>query len=329
MDRLKQIRIFTEVARAQSFSATARRFGMSRASVTKHIAALEQAFSVLLLNRTTQHVVLTETGRQLMEGGMRLLEDFDLLEARIRSTESEPRGTIRVGTPPTFGATRLMPAVVAFTKKYPDIRVALHLDNGSADLVRDSLDVSLRITNTLRDSSHVARFLVHVPQVLVAAQSYLDAHGSPQVPSDLLQHNCLVHRMNAPVDTWRFGKDGGGQIAIQVSGSISSNFGEVLRTSALLGAGISLHAIYMVEEDIRAGRLQVVMPDFEPLGFVVNAIYSRRNPPARVSMFLDFLREWFPRSANSPHGNDMAAGMDDAVPDPIDREDLSPVRPKD
>lgn len=327
MDRLKQIRIFTEVARAQSFSATARRFGMSRASVTKHIAALEQAFSVLLLNRTTQHVVLTETGRQLMEGGMRLLEDFDLLEARIRSTESEPRGTIRVGTPPTFGATRLMPAVVAFTKKYPDIRVALHLDDGSADLVRDSLDVSLRITNTLRDSSHVARFLVHVPQVLVAAQSYLDTHGSPRVPSDLLQHNCLVHRMNAPIDTWRFGKDGA-QIAIQVSGSISSNFGEVLRTSALLGAGISLHAIYMVEEDIRSGRLKVVMPDFEPLGFVVNAIYSRRNPPARVSMFLDFLREWFPRNASGPHQENIADDAERSGLSSIDSEDLSPVRPE-
>jgi DNA-binding transcriptional LysR family regulator len=328
MDRLKQIRLFTEVARAQSFSATARRFGMSRASVTKHIAALEQAFSVLLLNRTTQHVVLTETGRQLMEGGMRLLEDFDLLEARIRNTESEPRGIIRVGTPPTFGATRLMPAVVAFTKKYPDIRVALHLDNGSADLVRDSLDVSLRITNVLRDSSHVARFLVHIPQVLVASQAYIDVHGEPRVPSDLLQHNCLVHRMNAPVDTWRFGKDGG-QIAIQVSGSISSNFGEVLRTSALLGAGISLHAIYMVEEDLRAGRLKIVMPDFEPLGFVVNAIYSRRNPPARVSMFLDFLREWFPRSANDPHEDAMAVEADDAASPSIDSGDLSPVRPED
>jgi DNA-binding transcriptional LysR family regulator len=311
MDRLTQIRIFTEVARARSFTETAKRFGMSRASVTKHVAALERAFSVLLLNRTTQHVVPTETGRQLMEDGTRLLEEFDLLEARIRNTESEPRGTIRVGTPPTFGATRLMPAIVAFTERYPDIRVALHLDNGSADLVRDGLDLSLRVTPAMKDSSHVARFLVRIPQLLVASPAYIQAHGAPEVPTDLLQHNCLVHRINAPTDTWRFGKDDG-LIAIQVSSSIISNFGEVLRSAALLGVGISMHAIYMIDQDIRAGRLKVVMPEFPPRSLNVTAIYPRRNPPARVAMFIDFLRDWFPRHSTLLDGT--AAPVEPEIP---------------
>jgi DNA-binding transcriptional LysR family regulator len=297
MDRIKQIRLFVEVARARSFTVAAKRLGMSRASVTKHIVALEQNLSVLLLNRTTQHVALTEAGRILLEDGMRYLEDFEILEARVRNAENEAHGTIRVGTPPAFGENHLMPAVVAFAKAYPEIKVEMFLDDGSADLVRDGLDLSIRVSPTLKNASHVARMLIRVPQVLVASPSYLDEHGEPNDLNDLLHHNCLIHRTNSPIDTWRFGI-GKSVKMIQVTGSISSNFGEVLRSSALLGAGISMHAIYMVDRYIRSGRLRVVLPDIEPAGLAVYAIYPRRNPPKRVSMFIDFMRDWFPQQAS-------------------------------
>ena len=297
MDRMKQIQLFVEVARARSFTAAAQRTGLSRASVTKHIAMLEKTMSVVLLNRTTQHVALTASGRLLLEEGVPLLENFDLLEARLRNAESEPRGTIRVGTPPAFGETHLMPPVVAFTQAHPDIRVDLHLDDGSADLVRDGLDLSLRVGVMMKDASHVARPLIGVPQVLVATPGYLRKHGTPMTLADLAGHNCLIHRINAPSDTWRFGV-GKQCVSMQVSGSISSNFGEVLRASALLGAGISQHAIYMVDEDINAGRLQVILPEVQPTELSISAIYPRRNPPARVTLFIEFLRNWFPREAS-------------------------------
>lgn len=297
MDRMKQIRLFVEVARARSFTVAAKRLGMSRASVTKHIVALEKNLSVLLLNRTTQHVALTEAGRILLEDGMRYLEDLEILEAKVRNAENDARGPIRVGTPPAFGETHLMPAVVAFTRAHPEIKVEMFLDDGSADLVRDGLDLSIRVSPSLKNASHVARLLIRVPQVLVAAPRYLEEHGEPKNLTDLLRHNCLIHRTNSPIDTWRFG-NGKSKTTIQVAGSISSNFGEVLRSSALLGAGISMHAIYMVDRYIRSGQLRIILADIEPTGLAVHAIYPRRNPPKRVSMFIDFMRDWFPQQAS-------------------------------
>ena len=117
MDRMKQIRLFMEVARARSFSAAAQRLGVSRASVTKHVAQLEQSMGVVLLNRTTQHVALTEPGRLLLEEGTHLLEAYEQLQSRVRHAQNEPSGTIRVGTPPAFGEMHLMPAVTAFTRR--------------------------------------------------------------------------------------------------------------------------------------------------------------------------------------------------------------------
>lgn len=297
MDQLKQIRSFIEVARSRSFSAAARRLGISRASMTKYVAMLEQSMDVVLLNRTTQHVTLTEPGRLLLEEGARLLEEYERLQSRLRHAQNEPSGTIRVGTPPAFGEMHLMPAVVAFTRAHPHMRVDLHLDDGRADLVRDGLDVSLRIGAALQDSSLIARLLMRVPQVLVASPDYVREHGAPTSLEDLPRHNCLIHRTNSPGDTWHFGH-GDRRASVAVTGSISSNFGEVLRAAAVLGTGISQHALYMVDRDIRDGRLLVLLPLIKPVELTISAIYPRRNPPPRVASFIEFLRNWLPKQAS-------------------------------
>ncbi|HEY4198938.1 MAG TPA: LysR family transcriptional regulator [Devosiaceae bacterium] len=297
MDQLKQIRLFMEVARSRSFSAAARRLGISRASMTKHVAMLEQSMDVVLLNRTTQHVALTEPGRLLLEEGAHLLDEYEQLQSRLRHAENEPSGTIRVGTPPAFGEMHLMPAVTAFTQTYPKMRVDLHLDDGHADLVRDGLDVSLRIGAALKDSSLIARLLMRVPQVLVASPAYVQSHGAPISLAELPRHNCLIHRTNSPGDTWHFG-NGEERASVAVTGSISSNFGEVLRAAAILGTGISQHALYMVDRDIRAGRLVVLLPEIKPVELTISAIYPRRNPPARIAKFIEFLRNWLPKQAS-------------------------------
>jgi DNA-binding transcriptional LysR family regulator len=297
VDQLKQIRLFMEVARSRSFSAAARRLGVSRATMTKNVAMLERSMDVALLNRTTQHVALTEPGRLLLEDGAHLLDEYEKLQSRLRHAENEPSGTIRVGTPPAFGEMHLMPAVAALTQSYPQIRVDLHLDDGRADLVRDGLDVSLRIGAALRDSSLIARLLMRVPQVLVASPDYVRRHGAPESLEELPRHNCLIHRTNSPGDTWHFGS-GAGRASVAVTGSISSNFGEVLRAAAILGTGISQHALYMVDRDIRAGRLVVLLPEIKPVELTISAIYPRRNPPARVATFIEFLRNWLPKQAS-------------------------------
>lgn len=296
MDRLRLIEVFRVVAQTRSFTAAAEHLGMSRASVTKHVAMLERNLGARLLDRTTKHVAPTAAGLWLIEGGSRLLRDFEVLEAGVRDAMHNPRGTIRVGTPPSFGATYLVPAVAAFTERHPEIHVVLHHDDGTADLVRDSLELSIRIATSLKSTSHIARLLARAPQVLVASPDYLTKHGTPRTLDDLRQHNCLVHRIKSPTALWRFGH-GSSTSAVEVSGTLSANFGEALHMAALSGHGIAMHPTYMVHDDIRAKRLVVVLPDVAPVSVEIHAVYLQRMLPVRVRKLVEFLREWLPREA--------------------------------
>jgi DNA-binding transcriptional LysR family regulator len=291
MDRLRQIEVFLAVAQSRSFTAAASRLGMSRANVTKQISGLERELGAQLLNRNTQHVAPTEAGLLLMSKGAHLLGDFHTLASELQDKVTEPAGVIRVGVPPSFGAAHLVPAVAAFLRLYPGTEVALCLDRGDAELVRDGLDLSLRIATVLKDASYIARLLVRVPQRLVAAQAYLDRAGMPLTLSDLAGHDCLVHRLKSPNDEWHF-QEGGQTIALPVHGTITSDFGEALRSAALIGQGISMHPTYMVADDIAAGRLVHVLPHVEPAGLAITAIYPQRNVPVRVRMLIDFLMTW-------------------------------------
>lgn len=297
MDRLRAIEIFTEVARGSSFTAAAERLGMSKGNVTKHVKWLEAMLGAQLLARTTKSVSLTEAGLCLLEGGQALRDSFDAIEVAVRGAVKDSRGTIRVGAPPSFGAVHLVPLVTAFSALHPDIQFAMHLDDGRVDIASEGLDLSLRIAPSLKDTSLVAQKLGSVPQLLVAAQSYLAARGQPQTPEDLPMHDCLVHALKSPTNFWTF-TGPGGKRSVRVAGSMRSNFGEPLRHAAILGHGISMHPNYMVMQDIQENRLQIVLPAYRPIRLDIFAMYpSRRNMPGRVRLFLEFLRERFQNTA--------------------------------
>ena len=307
MDRLKAIEIFAEVARGRSFTAAADRLGMAKGNVTKHVQWLEERLGARLLTRTTKSVSLTEAGLSLLEGGRDLLERFDLLEETVRSAVGAPKGIIRVGTPPSFGAVHMVPLMTAFSGMHPDIQFAVHLDDGRVDIAGEGLDVSLRIAPALKDTSLIALKLGSVPQLLVAAQSYLDDRGVPETLEALSTHDCLIHALKAPTGFWTF-TGPGDRRSIRVSGPISSNFGEPLRHAALLGHGISMHPIYMVADDLQQGRLRIVLPAYRPVGLDIYAMYpSRRNMPGKVRLFLEFLSERFRNTAGWQGEIDLAA----------------------
>jgi DNA-binding transcriptional LysR family regulator len=293
LDRLRAIEIFAEVARGRSFTAAADRLGMAKGNVTKHVQWLEERLGARLLTRTTKSVSLTEAGLSLLDGGRDLLERFDLLEETVRGAVGSPKGTIRVGTPPSFGAVHLVPMMTAFSGMHPDIRFAMHLDDGRVDIAGEGLDVSLRIAPALKDTSLVALKLGSVPQLLVAAQSYLTARGSPETLEALSNHDCLIHALKAPTGFWTFTGPGERRM-VRVSGPISSNFGEPLRHAALSGHGISMHPIYMVADDLQQERLRIVLPAYKPVGLDIYAMYpSRSKMPGKVRLFLQFLGERF------------------------------------
>ena len=270
---------------------------MAKGNVTKHVKWLEERLGARLLARTTKSVSLTEAGLSLLEGGQDLLDRFDLVEETVRSAVREPKGIIRVGTPPSFGAAHLVPLVTSFSAMHPDIQFALHLDDGRVDIAGEGLDLSLRIAPSLKDTSLVAQKLGSVPQLLVAAQSYLTARGEPQTLEELATHDCLINALKSPTSFWKF-TGPGDKRSVRVSGPMRSNFGEPLRHAALLGHGISMHPTYMVAQDIQENRLRVVLPAYRPTGLDIYAVYtSRRNMPGRVRLFLEFLRERFQNSA--------------------------------
>lgn len=293
MDRLRCIEVFLEVAKGRSFSAAAERLGMSEGNVTKHVAWLETSLGARLLTRTTKSVALTDAGLSLLDAGADLLERYDQAQAAIEGSITSPRGALRVGTPPSFGAFHLVPLLTEFSVLHPDVQVILHLDDGRADLVKDGLDLSVRIAPSLRDTSYVAQKLAVVPQILVASDRYLAARGHPATPQDLLQHDCLVHALKSPTNTWAF-KGPDGNTSVRVTGTIRANFGEALRHAAILGHGIAMHPTYMVNDDLREGRLRRVMPDYQPTVLDIFAVFpSRQHMPTRVRVFIDFLKMRF------------------------------------
>ncbi len=291
MDRLRCLQVFTEVARCGSFVRAAIQLSMSKATVTKHVAALEAQMGAQLLKRSARQVALTEAGARVLDSARELLERYEAIEGEVRDVIDMPRGAIRIGTPPSFGAYHLMRVIGDFTRRYPDIEVTVVHDDGRSDLVAEALDLSVRIASARKDSRQVAQSLLVSPQVVVAAPSYLKRHGRPTTAADLVRHNCLLHTVKSGSGVWRFVGDRPSEV--KVRGTIRSNLGDAIKQAAIAGTGISVHPYYMVSAELERGELEALLPDETPEPMDIHVVFStRRNMPARVRRLLEFLREW-------------------------------------
>lgn len=292
MDYITCTRTFVEVAQSQSFTKAARRLGMSRASATKHVAALEAVHQARFLTRNSQFVSLTEAGEVMLEGGLRLLNEVELLSDRVQAVTSELTGSICVGVPPAFGAHYLTPAVAAFQSEFGDVSFELQFDDGTSNLVRKGQDVCIRVSESLHSTEEIAKLIMLAPQVLVAAPSYLASAPPLTKPEDLTEHHCLINKLKTPNSVWTFEREEE-TYQVAVTGPVSSNFGSPLLTAALQGDGLTIHPHYMVREYLSEGRLEIALPDFTPTQLRVHAVYPQRDfMPARIRAFLDFLKDW-------------------------------------
>jgi DNA-binding transcriptional LysR family regulator len=169
----------------------------------------------------------------------------------------------------------------------------VHSDYGSTDIVQAGLDFSIRISARPPDSSLYCKTIASVPQITVAAPTYLEQRGAPSHPEELTRHNCLIHLLSAPNDIWRYTSESR-ECAVKVDGSIKSELGEALRSAALMGKGISMHPAFMLAEDLRTGRLLPLMQPWRAPEMHVLAVYaSNQHQPNRVRAFVNFLRKWF------------------------------------
>lgn len=298
MERLNDLALFLRVLDQGSISAAARTLDLSPAVASQRLARLEKELGVRLLHRTTRRLHPTPEGLELAEQGRGLVEDLDALVGSLRQSGQHISGTLTVTTSATFGLLHLSPLLQEFMALHPQVRVNVDLTDRMVDLVTAGFDLAVRI-GALNDSALVARRLALNKRVLVASPSYLAQRGTPQAPADLAHHDCLVLAgAQGKQDRWTMGDGQGGETTVQVQGRLESNFGELLRDAAVAGSGIALHSTWHVADDLKAGRLQVLLTEYPMSATGIWAVMpQRRLVPPRVRAFVDFLAE---RLGNTP-----------------------------
>lgn len=280
---------FAVLARLGSLSGTARELGLTPPAVTKRLMMLEQRLGVRLVNRTTRRFSLTSEGELFLAHAAQILDSIREMEESVSSARAAPKGLLRVNATPGFGRTRIAPLVSRFAHAHPDVAVELQLTDRPISLVEEAYDLAIRF-GELPDTRLSARKLMSNKRFLCASPAYLKKAGEPQTPEELHRHRCILHRQNDDVyGTWRLEK--GRKIElVKVRGAVSSNDGDVVLNWALEGHGIVQRSEWDVAKYLASGRLREVMPGYTlpPANLYVYYL-SRRNLPAKVRAFVDFL----------------------------------------
>jgi DNA-binding transcriptional LysR family regulator len=295
MDPLDGIAAFARVVDSGSFSAAARRLGLSKSAVSAHVQRLEERLGIRLLNRTTRRLAVTEAGAAYYRHCARILAEAEAAEQAASALQREPRGTLRISAPDSFGWMHVAPAVPDFLKRYPDVAVDITLSPAHVSLVEEGLDLAIRI-GVLEDSPLVVRRLAPSRLVFCASPAYLKACGMPREPGELAKHNCLCTGLLPWGDEWRLaGKRG--QVRVAVGGSFRSNSAEMLRAAALDGVGIAVLPTWAVAELLRTRALRRVLDAWEPPASTIYAVYpGNRLMSMKVRAFVDHLVRRFGRT---------------------------------
>lgn len=290
MSTLSDMEIFARVVTAGSLSAAGRELDLSPAVVSKRLKRLEDRLGTRLLQRTTRQIALTEAGRGFHDRVVQILASIDEAESFVSRRSDVARGTLKVSAPTTFGRLHIAPYLGSFLAANPGLSVNLVLSDEFVDLVKDGIDVSIRIAE-LTDSSLVARRLAPNHRLLCATPAYLAEHGTPKTIAELSRHTLLA---TASQDPWRVeGPDG--PVTVHVEGRLRTNSNEVVREAVLAGLGIAFRSTWDVGPELREGRLVVVLPAYRASRHVaVHAVYpSRRFLAAKVRLFIDHLAKLY------------------------------------
>ncbi len=297
---LDDLALFLRIIEQGGMAAAGRELGLSRATVSERLVALEEYYGARLLTRTTRAISLTDEGRALVEGAQRMLAEADETKARIRHGVETLSGTIRVSATADLGRNCIGPVIDQFMQQHPDVVIDLTLTDGHVDLVSQGIDLAVRL-GTLADSTLRARVVAVNRRVVCAAPGYLKELGTPKTPDDLTRHNCIVMRFGREIDNqWTFGIDGKEQ-RVRVSGNRIANDGDYVRSWALAGHGVVLKSIWDVGADLRSGALVQVLKEFAPPESSVQIVYPQGAvQPRRVRALMDHLAAWFSSQQSMP-----------------------------
>ncbi|WAC72663.1 LysR substrate-binding domain-containing protein [Roseateles sp. SL47] len=286
---LDALKLFLTIIEKGGLSAAGRELGLSPASVSERLAALEAHYGVALLTRTTRSLRLTEEGRTLAEGARRLLAESEELESRVRLGAEKLSGPVRLSAPVDLGQSRLVPLLDRFMEQHPDVSIDLDLTDGFVDLVSQGMDFAVRY-GSLADSSLKAKLIGENRRVVCAAPSYLQRRGRPSHPDDLVHHDCLIMRFGLNSDrVWNF-RIHGQPHSVTVKGRRTANNGELVRRWCLQGHGLCRKSVWDVQADLDAGRLVELLPEFNADRSALQIVYApTRVQPRRVRSLIELI----------------------------------------
>ena len=293
MDKFASMEAFTQVVQSEGFAAAARKMGVSRSTVNKLVINLEDELNVQLLQRSTRKVSPTPTGLAFYERCVNILAELEAAEVAVSELQTEPKGTLKINAPMSFGTLYLGKAIAEFMTQYPELQVQLTLNDRFIDPIAEGYDITIRISQPETSSSLVCQAIAPVTKVLCASPAYLAKHGVPKCPNHLKKHSCLHYGQIVTGNQWQLINEEQEEW-VTVKGVLCSNNGEVLKDSALQGLGIALLPTFIIRQELEAETLAIVLPDYQPPATSLCLIYPlNRHLITKVRLFIEFFRQKF------------------------------------
>ncbi|WP_299850234.1 LysR family transcriptional regulator [uncultured Roseovarius sp.] len=291
MPYIESLRVFTRVLELGSITSGGRDLRLTPAVASKRIKELEKRLGVRLFNRTTRTITPTEVGRVFYDEAKKVLGSLDDAESAVANFSDKPRGVIRVTAPLSVGRRIIAPLVPQFVKAFPETQVQMRLSDRAIDILAERLDVAFFV-GTPKESNLKLKKLAECDRVLCAAPSYLDRHGTPETPGDLMSddHNCLLLRYpRSPEYFWVLDTEDGPK-KLDVAGKFDADDSDVLTQWALDGHGIANKPRFDVAHHLAAGTLIEILPDTPPMPSLFGCLYPHRKlQDPKIRHFVDFM----------------------------------------
>lgn len=283
--------LFATVVQQGSFTAAARRLNLSKAAVSQQVKQLESRLDVQLLNRSTRTLSLTEAGRDYFQSCVRIQAEVLSAEERLRELKQEVSGTLKVTCTANFGVRHIVPAIIAFKKRYPKLHIEMLMTDQVQELVAENIDLAFRF-GPLMESNLFAKQVLKCPYHLCASPEYLERYGTPERISDLSGHNWIIHRMSRNPNRLNVGHQGE-LIEVPIKGDIITDNSQARRDFILAGLGIARIAAVDVQQELANGTLIDLMPNYDFGTMSLHGVYSHKERMTRkLRLFLDFIEYW-------------------------------------
>ena len=289
MDRLTEMEAFATVVDQGGFTDAAKKMGISKSAVSKHVSALEARLGARLLNRTTRRVSPTEIGLAYYDRARRVLNDAGEADALVTSMQSAPSGLLRISVATDFGVNHLSPVLGEFLQEFPEITVNMVLNNRYVELISEGFDMAIRI-GELEDSTLRARKLTETTRRMIASPEYFKKYGRPQKIDDLNDHKLLHYSNQANSAVWKIIAPSGEKRQVRTAGWSTVNDGQSLLNACISGLGIAYLPSFLYADAMKQGLVEEAIPDLPMETQGIYAVY----PPGRftqpkVRAFIDFL----------------------------------------